>query len=401
MFDPAFFKTNRYRLRQKFEAGSLFAFTANGLLQRTGSTTYPFRQDSSFWYLTGLEQPDIMLVMSGEEEYLILPKRDDTFITFNGGLDKAVLAQASGISDVLDADIGFKKLEAAVLTAGQVVTCMPADGYIESAGFYTNPARHRLLKSLKKTQRGLKFSDARPELAKLRMVKRPEELEAIEAAVKITVQAFEGVKKNLQLYRTEEEIMSDIQCHFLKAGAGGAAYDVIVAGGANACTLHYLPKSAPLKDAALVLIDAGAEFSNYASDITRTYSLSKPRDRYRQVHSGVMNIRQYALSLLRPGISLKEYESKIRLFAAGVIKSLGLEESDLRRYYPHSTSHFMGLDVHDPADPDLPLTENMVITVEPGIYIAEEKIGIRIEDNIVITKNGYNNISENLSRELV
>lgn len=401
MFDSDFFLSNRNSLRDRFDDGSLFIFTANGLVQRSGSTTFPFKQDSNFWYLTGIDSPDVLLVMDGDAEFLILPDRTEVFEKFNGTIDKSALSAVSGIREIYSYQEGMDKFSTAIKKSKKTVTCLPPDDYVEACGFYPNPARRRLLHAVSAIDSNAEVLDARTEFAKLRMLKKPIEIAAIENAISVTAAAFNDIKQNIANYKTENEIITELTMQFIKNGATGHAYDAIVASGRNACVLHYLPKKSKFKKDDLVLIDAGAEVGNYASDLTRTYALSAPSVRQQEVFDAVMDIREYALSLLKPGIPFKDYEASVREHAGKVIKKLELKNLDTSVYYPHATSHFLGLDVHDAGDYSAPLAENMVLTVEPGIYIKEEGIGIRIEDNILITSSGYKNLSQQLPRELI
>lgn len=401
MFNPNFFEKNRGKLSANFNPNDLLIFTANGLIQRSGSTTYPYKQDSNFWYLSGVVEPDILLVISDEEKYFILPSRSEVYEKFNGKISPKDLAEKSGVTDVYDYDEGFKKLKLAVLRAKQVVTFLPLDVYVSAAGFFSNPSRRRLVNLIKGIKSDVNIIDARPQLAKLRMIKEPEELQAIEQAVSISTASFTEIKKNINNYKTEKQLMTGLTAEFIKNGADGHAYEPVVASGKNACVLHYAPQERKLETGQLVLIDAGAETLNYASDITRTYALSTPTSRQTEIFDLVMTIRKYALELLRPGQVYKSYETSVKNFAAETVKKLKLNNPDTSVYYPHSTSHFIGLDVHDAADYEAALMPMMVMTVEPGVYIEEEGIGIRIEDNVLITETGYKNLSEQLPRELI
>lgn len=175
-------------------------------------------------------------------------------------------------------------------------------------------------------------------------------------------------------------------------GATGHAFEPIVAGGKRACTLHNVSNNAPLRSGELIVCDVGAEVSHYAADLTRTVSRGKATQRQKDVHQAVGEVQSFALGLLRPGTRMQTYENKVAKYLGGQLKQLGLITSlktdDIRKYYPHATSHFMGLNVHDVGDYSLPLKPNTVLTCEPGIYIPAEGIGVRIEDDVLITSGG-------------
>lgn len=401
MFKPEFFSNNRLNLRRAFDRNTLFVFMASGLVQRNGTTTYPFRQDSNFWYLSGLDEPDVILVMDGAGEYLILPERSEIFEKFNGKIDSKRLTHVSGLSDIRSYHEGIKGLKDELLKKKKVVTFTPPEDYMSAAGIYVHPSRRRLTNILSEIYPQVQLVDVRRQLSKQRMIKQPVEIEAIERSVLVSIAAFEKIKQNIGTYKTEKDISDAISIEFIKSGAIGHAYESVVASGKNACILHYLPQNQPLRENDLVLIDAGAELTHYASDLTRTYALTAPTTRQTEVFETVMQIRGHALESLKVGIAFKDYELSVKNYAQQAIMKLKLKNPDSTVYYPHSTSHFLGLDVHDVGDYGAVIHANMVLTVEPGIYIEEEGIGIRVEDNILITEGGYRNLSEQLPRELI
>jgi Xaa-Pro aminopeptidase len=405
LFNAAFFISNRQRLREQCPGMDLIVVTANGLLQRSGDTTFPFRQDSNFWYLTGIDEPDIILVMEKDNEYLIVPAREAAREAFDGALDQQTFTSQSGITEILGEDNGWDRLSKALQLSGAVATPASSDGYIARHGFYTNPARARLLTRMRQACPQLACSDIRPQLARLRMVKQKPELTAIRQAIDITVSTLDRIaSKGLESFQHEYEVEAEITKGLRSQGASGHGYEPIVAGGLNACTLHYIANSAPLSTGQLLLIDAGAAVHNYSADITRTYALGEPTERQQAVHAAVLDIQRFALKQLKPGITIKENEKLVEQYMGDKLMELKLihknEPKLVRRYYPHSTSHYLGLDVHDAGDYERPLEPGMVLTVEPGIYIPEEGIGVRIEDDIVITTSGNEVLSEGLPRSL-
>lgn len=402
-FSPEFFANNRAQLRASLGADALIVLTANGALQRNADTTYPFRQDSNFWYLTGLDEPDLVLVINSSEEYLIAPKKTSHQVVFDGALNKVQLSSISGIAQLKDAKAGWQQLGGLLKRNKKVATLLSAPAYIERSGFYTNPARSRLIEQMRGALKSLDLVDIRLELARLRMVKQPAELAAIEQAALLSAKALSQIKSALPKFEFEYQVAAELDRAFGRAGYSHA-YQPIVAGGQNACTLHYIANSSKLTADSLLLIDAGAEVSHYAADLTRTYSLSRPTPRQTAIHQTVCEIADYALGLLKPGMLLKDYEKRVERYVGQQLKKLNLiktiNKANIRHYYPHATSHFLGLDVHDSADYKQPLQAGMVLTVEPGIYNRAEGIGVRVEDDVVITKNGLNVLSQSLSRSL-
>lgn len=376
--------------------------TANGLLQRNNDNVYPYRQDSSFWYLTGVNEADAVLVMDGDTEYLIVPERADIRAAFDGRIEHDKLIGISGISTVYEEPEGWDKLVKLIRKYPAVATFEAPGSYISGHGFYTNPARARLIKRIKEASADIRIDDLRSILADLRTVKFPEEISAIQSSVDITLDALSQIGENIGQYQYEYELDADITAYFRRSGAVHA-YQPIVAADRNACTLHYIENSSPINKDSMVLVDAGAEYGMYAADITRTFC-TNPTARQNEVGAAVIDIQDHALSLLTPGISLRDYENEIEKYMGEKLRELNIisevTSEEVRKYYPHATSHFLGLDVHDAGNYTEPLREGTVLTVEPGIYIPEENLGIRIEDNVVIEKDGPRVLSQLLPREL-
>jgi Xaa-Pro aminopeptidase len=403
-FGPDFFRANRERLTSLFSGTAPIVLTAHGLLQRNHDTTYPFRQDSNFWYLTGIEEPDIVLVIDKEKEYLIAPVREGVRETFDGTIDVNALRAVSGVNEVLSYKEGWKRLGARLKRVGHVATFAAPQGYVEPLGLFTNPARTRLIETMKQHNSNLELLDLRPHITKMRTIKQPQELAAIQEAIDITISGFKELKKKgLASFKTEFAIEAALTAGFRQHQATHA-YQPIIATGANACTLHYIQNNDNLRPNELVLLDVGAEVSNYAADLTRTYSLEQPTKRQLQVHAAVLSGHEYALSLLKPGTIIRKYEKQMEQFMGEKLRELGLIKTisteAVRTFYPHATSHFLGLDVHDVGDYEAPLEEGMVLTIEPGIYIPAESIGIRLEDNVVVTKTGVRLLSDHLPLDL-
>lgn len=404
-FSSHFFTGNRQRLRQSVgEQAFPIVLTANGLLQRGGDSTFLFAQDASFWYLTGVEEPDITLVMEAGNEYLIVPSRDESRMAFDGVVDAQSISQRSGIATVLEEEEGWQRLTAIlkVRKAASTVTAPPA--YIERYGMYTNPARARLAERLQELRPSLQLTDIATELVLLRMVKRPEEIAAIRKAIAITTDTLQEITANVDTYHYEYELEADLTRGFRRRGGQGHAFEPIVAAGARACVLHNVANNGALTEEELLVLDVGAEYSHYAADITRTYAYGSATQRQRDVHAAVVRVQSYGFSLLQPGMTLKEFESRIVARMADELAALKLikkgDVGAVRTYYPHATSHFLGLNVHDVGDYDKPLEPGNVLTVEPGIYIAAEGIGVRIEDDVLITESGIEILSDALPRHL-
>lgn len=402
-FTAEFFSSNRKSLQDKTNA-RLIVFAANGLLQRSADTTYAFRQDSNFWYLTGIEEPDFVLVLSSDETFLIAPKRDDHRDQWDGAINKDELQRVSGIETIYEHHEGWTKLDMLLKKHKKAHTITPAEPYFEHFGFYANPARATLLNHLDKHKK-LETVDIRKQIAQLRQIKQQPEIAALKQAISITNKTLQKVQKNLQKYTSEHQIEADITREFIYRGASGHAYQPIVAAGKNAAVIHYVKNNQEIQTGDLILLDVGAEVSNYSADITRTYAVGRQSSRQKDVTDAVVRVQKQALKLLGPGVDMKKYEKQIDAIMAKELKKLKLvsntdDKKQLKKYYPHLASHFLGLDTHDAADYTTPLQPGMVLTVEPGIYIPEEGIGVRIEDDILITETGNEVLSADLPQDL-
>lgn len=405
IFTSEFFKLNRDSLKKNLQSSIPIVVTANGMIQRGADSSYPFYQDANFWYLTGIDDPDITLVMEDDREFLIVPIREGTRVTFDGQINQEDLSEISGVKDIVNEVTGWKRLDSIVQNYGKLATLAPAPAFIEQYGMYANPARERLMDRIKQHVKQVELEDIRPVLANMRMIKQKPELEAIQGAIDITIKTLKDVLASPKdTYDYEYQMEADITRGFRFLGADGHSFDPIVAGGQRACTLHNTANSAPINKNELVVLDVGASFRGYAADITRVYASSAPSTRQKEVFEAVKAAQAYAISLLGPGVRLKAYEAKVVKFIGEQLKDLGLvnnlKESSVREYFPHATSHFMGLNVHDVGNYQQPLKPGTVLTVEPGIYIKGEGIGVRIEDDVLITNNGVKVLSSDLPSKL-
>ena len=405
-FTSEFFAGNRQRLRELFTGTAPIVITANGLLQRLGDSTFGFAQDANFWYLTGIDEPDIVLVMDRDKEYLIVPRRSASREAFDGAVTDEDLSRRSGIQTVLDDQVGWELLTGRVKKVRHVATIVAPPSYIEAYGMYTNPARAALRERLMSYNDDLELLDLSPHLTRMRMIKQPAELRAIQSAIDVTAASLKAVTRpaKLRSLTLEHEIEAEIGYGFRKLGASGHAFEPIVAGGERACVLHNVSNQAKLSADELLLADVGAEVEHYAADITRTFALGQPTRRQQAVHQAVLDTQRFALTRLKPGVLIRDYEQEVEQFLGEKLRELNLIKTithdAVRAYCPHAISHFLGLNVHDIGDYDRPLEPGVVLTVEPGIYIPQEAIGVRIEDDVLITETGVKVLSNKLSREL-
>lgn len=325
---------------------------------RNGDVHYPFRQNSDFLYLTGLSIPN--LVLSFFWGQVILWRDEITHQDRIWGTDKLSdeeITSISGISDIRD----FSNFEA-----------------------------------YRKNISSEKIFDPREILIRMRLIKTPDEIEKIRKAITITNRAFEQAKNQIQAGMYEYEVEA-IFAHEFRKHHGTEAYPTIVASGPNACILHYTKNTRKIETGDLILIDAGCEYLGYASDWTRMLSVSNISKRQEAVLKSVEIVKKFAESILKPGIQKLDYEIQVRQVLIVELESLWLihptlslsEKMEISRiYYPHSTSHFLWLDVHDVGPRDIQIEKWMVLTIEPGIYIPEESIGVRLEDDYLVTGAG-------------
>lgn len=397
-FDSGFFVQNRRKLRELLGKDIPIAISAHGLLQKSRDETYLFRQESNFWYLTGVNEPDFVLVMDEDKDYLIAPPRSEYISAFHGKLDNDKIKEFSGVDEVLGAKAGWHELGAKLKKAKAVAALKPLPAYIEQAGFYTNPADSRFLEKICEHKDSLQLVDVRMVMARLRSVKTDGELRCIRKATDESVKLHKQIASSLGQFKTEYDLLAFIRTQAIEKGME-LAYWPIAAAGANAAVLHYENGRDKLSPGVPTLIDAAYSYLGYGSDITRTYC-AKPSKRYTKIQDAVIEAQKYAIGLLKPGITLKEYEQKVEKYMGSQLKKLGLikstDEKSIDQYYPHKASHFIGLDAHDAGDPDQPLEPGMVLSCEPGIYVPEESIGVRLEDTILITENGAEVLSAKL-----
>ena len=381
-----FFTRNRQKLIAVLPKNSLVIIAGNGRMQRNSDSAYPFRQDSNFYYLTGIEEPCATLIidMRRKTSWVMLPLRIGVKAIFEGEIDTKALQEQSGVDEVITEKEGWQRLK----EYSQPIF-MPLAPKAQLDDMFTNPHRAKVHKKARSLFG--KPIDIRQQFARIRSVKSPEELAAITTAAQITFGAISTIESALHSLTSEQAVEAQLDQYFKMHGASGHAFSPIVASGAASCMLHYEANNQPITGDVL-LLDIGAEVSNYAADISRTLLLTD-NQRVVSVHSAVATAQQEIITLLKPGISWRDIaeaadnEVGKQLIKLGLLRK-GFTRNQVRPYFPHAIGHFLGLDTHDVGVYEEPLQENMVITVEPGIYLADEGFGVRIEDDVVITRNG-------------
>lgn len=379
----------------------LVVLTANDALQRVNDLAYPYEQESHFLYLTGIKEAGWRLIIDGakKKSWLVAPSFDQTHHLFDGALSHDEAKRLSGVDEVISQEQADELLQHLATSHKQVYSLGPHP-HQRHFSFIVNPAQAALWSELEAVFE--KVEDCRVQLSQVRAVKRPDEVAHMRQAAEVSIAGFESVRLSLDSLNYEYQIEAILSHTFRHTGADGHAYDPIVASGANACTLHYGHNNDQLPKNGLVLIDAGARVNGYCADITRTYAIGTPTERQKAVHAAVEKAHHAIIALLGPGKSVKEYHEKVDQIMKSALDSLGLLNTpeDYRKYFPHAVSHGLGIDVHDSLGAPTHFKPGMVLTVEPGIYIPEEGIGVRIEDDILITEDGVENLSGALSTSL-
>lgn len=404
-FGPAFFRQNRETLRHLFTGKAPIVLTAHGVLQSGADMTFPFRQDRNFWYVTGIDEPDAILVIDKAKDYIILSEDHSHRAKFDGALSPAEILAISNVDEVLEHKAGWEQLKKRLKKVKHVATLAASPAYVPYYGFYTNPARARLIKAIKEINPVMDTLDLKEHFATMRMIKQPPELEAIQYAIRITSKVIRSVtNKAWAAATTESQLDNELLYQFRKQGADGLAFDNVVATGMHTATIHHRSGSTSLAKQQLLLLDVGAEVDHYAADISRVFALGRPSKRLRQIYEYTVEALNEALTLLAPGLAYSQFEKEMEHIVGEKLRALGLisviDKESVRKYFPTFTAHHLGLDAHDASSLEKAFEPNMVLAVEPGIYIPEEGIGIRVEENVRITAQGNEVLTARLSREL-
>lgn len=406
------FINNRKRFVSKMHKEALAIFHSNDEMPRNGDCFFPFRQNSDFFHLTGIDQEESVLVLCPNHHYkeiLFVRESDEHTIVWEGKkYSKEEATKVSGIANVF-----WTKEYDAVLTSlleeHEMVYLNANEN--ERARKEVISRDERMAIALKHEFHRKSYERSAPIMQDLREIKSKEEVAIIQAACNVTDKAFRRVLSFMKPGVWEYEVEAEISHEFIR-NKSVHAYTPIIASGANACVLHYVNNNQKCKKGDLVLMDFGAEYANYASDLTRTIPVSgKFTKRQKNVYNAVLRIMKESTKLLVAGNTLQEYNNEVRaLIERELLKLKLISKTDIsredpknpafRRYFMHGISHFMGLDVHDLGNRKQPFREGMIFTCEPGIYIPEEKLGIRIENDILITAKGPKDLMKKIPVEV-
>ena len=404
------FIKNRANFISKMKPNSMAIFFSNDLMPRSADGFHAFRQNPDFYYLTGIDQEDCILILypdahsNNHKEILFLKETNEHIAVWEGEkVDKIKGEELSGIQSIQWNDQFNNILNH---LSGYVNTFYLNINENDRSGSPVPTKEIRFAKEMRSRFPLHNFERSAPIMAVLRSIKHQEEIDTIQIACNITEKAFRNVLATTKPGMMEYEVEAEIISTFIRNGATGHAYSPIIASGANACVLHYVTNDSVCKDGDLLLFDFGAEYANYASDMSRTIPVNgKFSARQKEVYNACLNIHNEAKLLLRPGITLDDYNTEIKKMMSGALIDINLIDKDADaktkmqqtiKYFPHGTSHFMGIDVHDIGNRYGKIEENMCFTIEPGIYIREEGIGIRIENDFIVKEAGNLDLMKNI-----
>ena len=402
--DRELFISNRKRFIEQMAPSSLAVFNSNDIYPISADSTMPFQQHRDIFHLSGVDQEESILVLSpnssneAHREVLFLRETNEHIAVWEGEkLDKKRALEVAGIKTVywLDQfDSVFKQMMSEVdsiyLNTNEHLR---ADTTVQTR-------EDRFIEKVKVDFPAHQVRRSAPIMHKIRSIKQPIEIDLMKQACDITKSGIERLLKFIKPGVWEYEIEAELIHEFVRQRSKGFAYTPIVASGANACVLHYTENNAQCKDGDVILLDVGAEYANYASDLTRCIPVNgRFTDRQKAVYNSVLHVKNEAQKLLVPGTMMKDYHAEVgklmesELLKLGLIDTTDIKNQDpnwpaYKKYFMHGTSHFIGLDTHDVGLWNEPIQAGMAFTCEPGIYIPEEGLGIRLEDDLIVQESG-------------
>ncbi len=414
--DQKLFQGNRETFSKYLQQKAVAIFNSNDEYPRNGDQLYPYRQQSDFFYLTGINQEKSILMVAPDHpdpknrEILFLIETNEQMVIWNG--HKLTIQEAeeiSGIGNVQWLD-NFEIVLRELMVWSEKVYLNTYEYPKYQSDILSRD--QRFAQDLKVKFPAHQYRRSAPVLLNMRMIKSKAEIELIQKAIDITEKAFRRMLKFVKPGVKEYEIQAEMEHEFVMNRAIGSAYQPIVASGANSCVLHYIQNNNECKNGEVVLFDFGAEYANYAADVSRTIPVNgKFTPRQRELYELVLMVQKKAIQQMVVGNTIEKYNKSVSKLMAGEMIKIGLlskedvkkqdpEKPLYKKYFMHGTAHHMGLDVHDVVDRHQPFRAGMVFTCEPGIYLGDEEIGIRIENNILITENGPVDLTVNIPREV-
>lgn len=410
--NPEIFIQNRQRFISRMDKNAIAIFNSNDELPTNGDQLHKFKQNADLFWLTGIEQEDSMLVLFPDNpdpkyrEVLVLVRPNELKEKWDGHRLRVHEARAiSGIQTIVWLDSLDGMLQPWIHLADTIYLNSNEN---DRKANYVPVRDYRYAEMMRQRYPMHQFKRSARILKDLRAIKSALEIEVLQKAIDITDNTFRRLLKFIRPGVMEYEIEAEIYHSFLSQRSSGPGYGSIIASGDSARILHYVENNRECKDGDLILMDFGAEYGNYNADLTRTIPVNgKFTRRQKTVYNACLHLHHYAASILKPGISIVDYTEKVGDEATVVFQKIGLlKKSDIknedpenrvyRRYLYHGISHHLGIDVHDLGTRTEPIKAGMVFTIEPGIYIEEEQMGIRIENNFWITRNGNKDLMKNI-----
>ena len=409
------FEHNRALFSTHLNTQSLAVFCSNDKMPTNADGTMPFKQNSDLFWMSGVDQEESKLVIfpgclnPKHREILFLKETSDLISIWEGEkLSKEKAYNVSGISTVYW-NSQFEDVFNELMKEAESIYLNSNDHTRSTSKVQTQTDRFN--DWCKRNFSTKQYNKSAPIMHDLRSVKHPVEIELLQHACNITEKGFRRVLRFVKAGVMEYEIEAEYMHEFLIKRSKGFAYEPIIASGRNACVLHYIDNNKVCLDGDVILMDVGAEYANYSSDMTRCVPVNgRFTRRQKDVYNAVLNVMKQARSMLKPGVLLSDYHKEVGLIMQSELLGLGLiNQHDIdkqdpknpayRKYFMHGTSHFLGLDVHDVGHFDKPIKEGMVFTCEPGIYILEENLGIRLENDLVITNDKPFDLMTNIPLE--
>jgi Xaa-Pro aminopeptidase len=399
------FNNNRSKAEQWLGEGELMVLCAGNSIKSSADETYDYRVNQNFYYFTGLNREAFILVMykikSDFKTMLFIEKpNEDVEKWYGRKLSKEAAKDISGIEEIKYLE-DFKPWLVKNITEGKinkVFLDLEKHHYDEP-----DSETHRFSKEITEKFPFINIGTFHPFMCEQRMVKEPYEIELTKQAIELTRLGLNAILKVLRPSLYEYQLDATFKHSIAFNGAQGVAFPTIAASGENAVILHYIENDQMLNDGDLVLLDLGAKYKGYCGDITRTYPVNgRFTKRQKQLYQIVLEAQQATIAVMKPGTPFEKLNEVCKATLMKGLKEVGLitKDEELSKYYYHGVSHHLGLNVHDISHREMPLQPGMILTVEPGLYIAEENIGIRIEDDIHITKEGAEILSKAIPKEI-
>lgn len=410
-----FYIKNREKLRKELKPNSIVVLNSNDIMPTNADGTMNFRQNNDLLYLSGIDQEESILVLYPDfhhkkhREILFLKETNEHIAIWEGHkFTKEEAKELSGVENVYWLS-SFKQIFNTLMAEAEHIYLNTNEHIRAVVEVETRDAR--FVKWCKEHYPLHKYERLAPEMHKLRAIKSHEEIEALQHACDITAAAFDRILKFVKPGVMEYEIEAEYIHEFVRNRSRGFGYTPIIASGRNACVLHYIANNAKCHDGDVLLMDVGAEYANYSADLSRSIPVNgKFSKRQKDVYNAVLRVQRESMKMLRPGNVIPEYHEEVGKIMESELLGLGLidttdiknqskENPAYKKYFMHGTSHHLGLDVHDVGNVYRKMEPGMVFTVEPGIYILEENLGIRLENDVVITADGINDLMEKIPIE--